>query len=587
MSSLSQSSSSVWVEANQFRILTKHFFLRLFRNDLVDFEDQMKERLIGILTILMIFSGLIAYLLLCRYLYTPDTGESWIEKMIIITFFMLVMGVVSILEWDIIYLDNRDLANLSPLPIKPRTLLMAKYISLLLFVSLFALSLNLFSSVFFIILLPQWRSSSPLFFIGHAGAHYLVMFLACFSGFFIYVFLLGFLQALLGPRLFTKTSSYLRSILLIIQVFLILAFFRILVYGPENVMPAKKLSAGVAGLGRFFDYFPPFWFTDLYETILGRPRLPFHGLYARALIALGIMIAGFVLTMSLSWGRVLWASVPERKSRFRKIARLPETLFNALFLRNPVERAIFHFFRKTLKTSVYHKMRLASFLACGTALVPFLITIRAVQEGPIFEVNLTMLSVALVLSFALLLGLRAVVNVPVSLEANWVLQMTERPNLRPYFSAISKAMITLYLIPLFGLLFGIYAVIWNPWTAFLHCLYGFSVSILIMQIFFLGFLKIPFACSYLPGKEKLQLYWFPYLLVFIAYLNIMSRIELKLLCSPLAFVYFYGAILIFVFGARAFRIFFLYRRNSIQYEEEPEPYVAGLDYQAPRHKRVE
>jgi hypothetical protein len=231
-------------------------------------------------------------------------------------------------------------------------------------------------------------------------------------------------------------------------------------------------------------------------------------------------------------------------------------------------------------------MRLATFLACGLALAPFLVTMRAVKKGHLFDVNLTMLSIPLVLSFALLLGLRSAMSVPVSLEANWIFRLTERPQLRQYFAGLRKAMLVTGLVPLFLLVFAVYAVLWDPPTAFNHALYGLSISILTMEILFIRFLKIPFSCSYLPGKEKIQVYWLPYLLVFIAYLNITSRIELGLLRSPSGFIPFLISVLLIVAAIRSYQVFSLYRSNRIRYEEDPEPIMIGLDYRYPPHKKA-
>jgi hypothetical protein len=572
------------LEAWQFRILTRHFFLRLFRNDLVDFEDQMKERLIGILAILAVFSGLIAYVFLGKYSYTPDKGQSWLEKMMIITLFMLIMGFVAILEWDFIFLDGRDFVNLNPLPLRTRTILSAKFISLLFFVSLFALGLNLLSSPFFIVLLPRWRSSSMLFFLGHAIVHFLIMFLACFFGFFFYVVLFGLLQCFLGSKIFAKVSTYIRSLFIIFQLFLILMYLRILVYGLDNLISTKQLISDSSKMGHFFNVFPPFWFTDLYETVLGSPRLPFHGRYKHALFSLAVMVVIFILTMGLSYGRSLRRIAAGHNLRLRKIRWSLEAVFNSIFLRNCSQRAIFHFYRKTLRSSVFHRMRLATYIACGVAFVPFLITMRTVQKGHLLSINPTLVSIPLILSFALLLGLRSVMNVPVSLEANWVFRLTERPRILAYFTGLRKAVLLLKLCPLFVLVFVTYSALWDPQTAFYHSLYGITVSIIVMEILFIRCLKIPFACSYLPGKEKIQLYWLVYLIGFIAYLNVMSRLELLLIRSPLGFVYFYVVVLLTVAGIRAYQVFILYKRNRIQYEDEPEPVMVDLDYKTPSHR---
>jgi hypothetical protein len=230
-------------------------------------------------------------------------------------------------------------------------------------------------------------------------------------------------------------------------------------------------------------------------------------------------------------------------------------------------------------------MRLATYVACGVAVVPFLITMRVVKKGHLLGINLTLVSIPLILSFVLLLGLRSVISVPVSLEANWVFRLTEKPNILAYFTGLRKAILITKVVPLFVLVFAAYAILWDTRTALNHSLYGLAVSILVMEILFVQFMKIPFACSYLPGKEKIQVYWLPYLLGFIAYVNIVGRLELYLLKTPSESIFFFVAILLGIAGIRAYQVFSLYKRNRIMYEEVPEPVVIGLDYELPQHRK--
>ena len=85
-------------EAGQFAFLTRHFFGRLFRNEIVDFEDQMKERLIATLSVLAIVVFWSSELLLFKYHFVPDTGRSWEEKSYIFSLVMIIFGIVTLLE---------------------------------------------------------------------------------------------------------------------------------------------------------------------------------------------------------------------------------------------------------------------------------------------------------------------------------------------------------------------------------------------------------------------------------------------------------------------------------------------------------
>ena len=147
----------------QFMVLSRHFFLRLFQNDAIAFEDQMRERVIGVLALFAILSGHLANTVLFKYSLMEDMGTSWVEKSYILTFFMVLMGFIAILEWEVIFPDSRDYTNLMPLPIKVRTLFAAKFASLFLFVGMFTLAMNAVAVFVFFFYLPEWTSSSLLY----------------------------------------------------------------------------------------------------------------------------------------------------------------------------------------------------------------------------------------------------------------------------------------------------------------------------------------------------------------------------------------------------------------------------------------
>ena len=140
----------------------------------------MIERIVGFLAILMVFCGLLAYALVSKYGWIPDAGTSWIEKCVFITFCMLVMGFIAVLEWDIMLPDARDYANLNPLPIKPGTLFLAKFTSLCIFVGLFAVGMTTISTLAFWAHLPKWQSPSFLYSLKFSLIHVISVSLACF-----------------------------------------------------------------------------------------------------------------------------------------------------------------------------------------------------------------------------------------------------------------------------------------------------------------------------------------------------------------------------------------------------------------------
>lgn len=561
----------------QFIILVRHFFHRLFQNDFVAFEDQMKERTIGLLVILSVLCGHIANLLTMKYMFFPDTGTSWLEKCYFLSFVMVLIGFISVVVWEVVFLDLRDYSNLMPLPIGNRMFFLAKFSSLCLLVGLFSAGTNVFSALVFSFHLVKWRSDNLFYGLKFMAVHLLSVFGAGLFAFFSVVLIIGILMTLLSHHLFNKVSPYFRSLFLIAFSSLIV-FFLIDSKGVYNYFSELRVLRTANSPKLLF--YPPMWFTGLYERLLGNKHLAFQTLSHFALIALGISIVAFFISAGFGYRRYIrkMGSIKTGGVHLTKLRTFFSEGFNSIFLRNAIQRAIFHFFRKTLKTSMLHKMRLLSFVAVSFGLVLVLLTSQGKNPGVFYEINnQILLSIPLILSFFILLGLRGIIKVPTSLEANWIFKLTEFQDKWHYFAGLRKGIFFLILVPLFMFLFMFYLLIWNGIMAFYHCLFGLMVSVLVMETFFMKYPKIPFTCSYLPGQEKMHVSWIAYSLLFLVYIYAMSWIELKLLHAPLSFFMFYSIVLLIIVGIRIYQRHFLYNKIKIKYEEKPEPVLVGLE----------
>ena len=179
----------MFLERSKFRpypVLVRHFFQRLFQNDFVAFEDQMKEKTISILAIIAILSAHVANSILMKYMYGADEGTSWLEKCFFASFIMLILGFITVFEWDILFPDSRDFANLMVLPIRLRTIFTAKFTSLCGFVGLFAFGANILAFLPFWFYLPKWQAEGDLlFFTRFIFVHLICLFAASFFVFFL------------------------------------------------------------------------------------------------------------------------------------------------------------------------------------------------------------------------------------------------------------------------------------------------------------------------------------------------------------------------------------------------------------------
>ncbi len=299
-------------ELKHFVILTRHFYLRLFHNDVVSFGDQMREKIIGIQALLAVLCGHVSNVVLFRYALSEDQGTSWVEKCYVTTFFMLLIGFITVFEWDVIFPDGRDYANLMPLPVRIRTLFLAKFASLFLFVSLFAVAINALSVFTHAFYLVKWQSRSLSYGLRFMGVHLLANLAALYFFFFLNVLLIGLLMNVLGFRLFRRLSVYIRSTFLAAYVFFLVMYLTGTVLFAPSFGTFLNLKAGYSG---FLYLCPPMWFTGLYESLLGNADAFFRPFASLAVLSLVCTVGLSYVAMGLGYRRHLRHMAASRASR--------------------------------------------------------------------------------------------------------------------------------------------------------------------------------------------------------------------------------------------------------------------------------
>lgn len=557
------------LEAGQFVFLTRHFFGRLFRNEIVDFADQVKERLIAVLAILAIIVGWMTELLLFKYHFLPDTNLSWQEKSYVLTMVMILFAIVTLLEWDILFPDRRDFLNLSPLPVRLRTIFAAKLGSFILFVGLFSAAMNSMSAVLFPMYLAQWRANSLVFAARYLAAHLVSAYAACFFVFFACVFLHFFLAAALPFGIYRRVSLLVRFVLAAVFIFLLLAFIAEPALVDKSFQSLAALKASGAPL---VFRFPPLWFVGLYEVLLGTSDPVFKAEAGTAVLAVVLSLGAFVLASALSYYRHVVKTLEASKGAppFLSLREAAGRAFARVALKTPEERAVALFFSRTLRTSPKHRMTLAYYMAAAAAFVMLFVAGYKGSFGNLTPGNGNLLVQPLFLAFVLLAGLRSVVNIPVAPGANWIFQVSETAHPFRYASGLRKAIFFQALMPLFAVVFLVHLLLWDWRTALGHAIFGLTISGLVLQMFFFRYRKIPFACACVPGKAKLQTRGVMYLFAFMIFLAAMGALERTLLAEPSKFAgFFLGAGAAWAaFHAGNVRAF---RKASLLFEEEPEP----------------
>jgi hypothetical protein len=556
-------------EKQQIDLLTKHFLSRFFDNELVPPLAEARIPLIHILALLAVPGLLISFNLITKYAALArgpaalHHAAALDDRLFFLYFSMVVIGFVTSFEWDSLFPDRRDYSILVPLPIRARTLFLGKIKALCIFLVLFSCDVNIFSTLLFPLISQRGAEVNAGFAI---VAHAVTVFAGDSFAFFSVVACQGLFMNVFGYRAFQRAS---RAIQFLLMVLFLSVFF---------LMPRISFEA----LNRneaLLHWFPPAWFLGLHQTISQTGDIRLEALAHRALWALGAALAAFILTYFLSYRRHLQKTLDaeERgKSEWGIWKRVLPAL-HLLVLRDIRERAYFCFVSKTLLRSQKHRILLGAYMGVGVAFVVMALLTLISRKGlaGLREVDSSLMSIPLVLSFFILVGMRVVFGIPAELGSNWAFKLTEGEGRVRCIAAVHKAMLFLGVIPLFAGLLPIYVAWWGWQTALLHVSFGLVLALFLIECLIFRLNKIPFTCTYLPGKANLKLLWWVYLFLFTTYAYAMTGVEQWLLQRPTRFAFFYA-------GAFTVVAWMIRRRNRSTashfiYDETPGPLVRPLE----------
>jgi hypothetical protein len=561
--------------SRQLLVLTRHFFNRLFQNEIFPFEEQMKEKLIAGLVLLSVLGGHVAvslfgkYGMLEEYIFLTEDPGSWVDKCYFIAFFMTVLAFIVVLDWDFMFLDRKDALNLLPLPVRARTLFQAKFMSFIVLILLFAAAVNALSVAVVSFFLPHLRFQHLGFLLQYAGAHLLSTTTAFAFTFFLFALLNAVFLLLLSPRLYRRVTLVLRFGLMIALVILLTMFLVSSLFMPNMFAWMGHVLERGSGPGLLV---PPFWFAGLYEWLLGN-RDPVFAFGASAAVASVLVFPPLYFgAIAISYHRHLRKSTEEvaKRDPFRNLKSMLSRGFQSFALRNSTQRAVYYFVIRTLRTSAMHRIQIAGSLALGIGLSLIFLFNSGISLRFLSTQSLNVLAVPLVLSFFLLVSLRMTVSTPMAPQANWIFKMTEVESRRHYFVGMKKALVIRALVPLFFLLLFAYVDAWDWRRAALHISFGFASALVLLEILFWKYSKIPFSCVSMPGKAKVHVYWVFYGLGFLFYAKGLSMLERGQFWIRGHFIPLFGilaAILVFLWR---YQDVFIYQDLQIVYEDEPE-----------------
>lgn len=516
----------------QFRVLYRQFLFRLMDVELLSGSARGDaSELFGQLGALLIFGSVLlslgAVTVGQRIRDQALADPVWSAERFLVSLTMLVVGVFALLSWDSTFPDRRDVLVLAPLPVRVRTLFAAK-------IAAAASALGLTVAVFNSLAGFAWPTMMAPPSLGFAGT---MRFVAAFwatllaAGTFIYCAVLGVqaVLALLPRRWYLRVSS-------VLQIAMFTLFLGVFCFQPS--------LTGVTALGapenqRTLTWLPSYWFMGLLSELSGVFPAEGHAVMAplarRAVanLSIAIFVAGGAFL--LSYLRTL-----------RKIVEEPDSVPGSgggIWLPrfgNSPRTALAQFVIRTLLRSRQHRSILGFYLGGGFALVAVYLegarqAMHLTGTDIVHRVNVPMLVSSVLMLCASWLGVRTVFSLPLDLRANWLFRVMPVPGGADRLSAVRGALLALSILPVWAASAAFLLWFW-PWTiAMEHLLVLGLLGIVLVDISLKDFRKIPFTCSYLPGKSKVHmLFWFGIIPLVVA-IQKLVELEQRAMASPLSY----------------------------------------------------
>jgi hypothetical protein len=402
-------------EQSQFEVLVRHVLNRFFNNELLASDDETR-RVMQIACAVALPTLLVSLFLFPAYhafppapLHRPFWSQAG-DHYFYVMYSFVVMGTVTVYEWDLLFPDILDIFVLSVLPIAHRKLFLARVLALAVFLLLVQLGTSILGTLFFPLAAEQIN------FPRHLLSHFIAVTLSGTFAATCFLSLQGVLLNTVGERIFRRITPLLQgaSIALLLVVLLLC---------PTVAGSIKPLLASGSPVVL---YFPPLWFLGIYECLLAGSSVPaiFHSLARTGCFALLILLVCTVLTYPLAYRRRVRQLIEgsTASSTPKRANGLIPRLLHATILRHASQRAIFHFISQTILRSQRQRVTLAMFGGLSVAIALAQMVTLHFAPGHV-RLALTpggIRSAIPIMVFFTVVGLRSVIAAPVDRRGSWL-----------------------------------------------------------------------------------------------------------------------------------------------------------------------
>jgi hypothetical protein len=547
----------------QFELI-RHFLRRLLESEMITDRQQTVSALIGGVSLLLPWFQVLYGPLKAKYGYLshlpvpgPYREAVRADELWLITLMMSIVGLLTAFKWQALFPDMRDYRVLGTLPLRHRQIFAAKLLALFIAAAAVLVGVNWIPSAAFP-MLSKSHWAFPVRPSARIGAYALASTTAGAFSFFGLVALQGVLLNVLRPRVFRRITGYLQGLLVGAMLSLIVLSFSI----QPQVVQTLLQSGWVRAI-------PPIWFLGLCQSRSGDPDLVMHAFADQGVTGLLAAMLLTLLTYAVSYRR--HRTLMTEGATGRPNQRRPSAFFGWLFP-DPRQQGVVDFMIQTLTRSSHHRM-----ILMGYGAVAFALTLSGISGlGSLVDrERLTAASFVyfhIVTVLLLLIGTRHLFSLPTELKANWMFQITECGADGQWLRAVDRFVffwsVILWAMPL------PLEIRWLGWRGISEAALSLMMGLPLYDCLFLSWNKLPFTCSYLPGKTPgwiLALQGF----AVIALVPVLQTALLATLYSALG-----SALTLCALSIVWLRVHALRQEGwsglRLKFDEVPEPVVNGL-----------
>jgi hypothetical protein len=414
-----------------------------------------------------------------------DDRLEWIVLMLTV-YSMVTIGLVAVSAWDSLTFDRADALVLGPLPLRGRTIVVAKLAALGSLLLGASAMVNLVNGVIF-----AFETSDLLG--GRALVAHLVGFWAATGGGAVVMFasivaIRSLLALAATPRLAAVAGAILQGAFVVALLCCVAVTPFV---GPTVHRPAAALSQAAA------DALPWTWFVGLFETIRQSPRAgwpEFHLLRDRAVAALVVSVSAALVSSVIAFRRQMRAALtPIARPGPIGSARMARALARFLVLHDGRAAAVSDFVLTTLARNRPQQGCVAMNVAVCVAWA-----LVAVVRAP-NNVWSALQPAPTLLALWCAVGLRAAFFVPAEERAAWTFQFHVPEEMASLLRGVRAATLAFVAPPAIAL-----AATVAGWHA---ALVTALITIAIAEAVVLTIDFVPFTRPYAPGHAKLKTRW--------------------------------------------------------------------------------